>query len=240
MASKSKQQQFDSFESVINGIELSDEAKFSFDSGTKVVSSVAMKALQDSIEQAKQKLLEQSSWNGEFSTEEIQALIERMPFLQLCDSHPDEELEAPEVAFIRAKTGWLVHDYWYALSTSPGEHLFNTDMIDEGEDGKGGRGRSGVGMPPGVGTIVRQGFDTVTQMIGIAKQRGWKGIYIADGQQRMKWAAWVAAMEVGMQVYNFTPTEQERDRLSRLRRNEVTISKLRSHLKSRNSLGTSS
>ena len=201
-------------------------------SGEQNVSSASIENLRQAIEKSKEKLLDKyaTEWSGEISQEEIEALLERMPYLQLCNGDAEVEFEY-EIAFVRSKSGWLVHDYWHALSTSPGEHLYNTDMIDE--DAEGGTGRSGIGMPPGVGTIVKQGFDTAEQMIKLAKMRGWKGVYIVDGHRRMKWAAWVAAQLAGLNVYNFEPSEKERDRLARLRRNEAVIDRLRVDLRSR-------
>ena len=199
----------------------------------EVISSDAIEALKQSIERSKQKLLQQEDWLGDFSPEEIEAIMGRVPFLQICDSDTEVEFEE-SVSFIRASSGWLMHDYVHALAASPGEHMYNTDMVDEEDET--GTGRSGVGMPPGVGTIIKQGFDTAMQMVELAKKRGWHGVYIVDGHRRMKWAAWVAAMQLGVTVYNFEPTERERDRLSRLRRNEAAISKLRVDLKSRHEL----
>jgi hypothetical protein len=194
--------------------------------------SVNIEELRQAIEKSKEKLLQKyaTEWSGDFTVEEIEALLNRMPYLQMCNGDVEVEYDQ-EIAFVRSKSGWLVHDYWHALASSPGEHLFNTDMIDE--DDTTGTGRSGIGMPPGVGTIVKQAFDTAEQMVSLAKKRGWKGVYLVDGHRKMKWAAWVAAQAVGLEVYNFEPSENERDRLARLRRNEAVIDKLRVDLRSR-------
>jgi hypothetical protein len=194
--------------------------------------SANIEELRQAIEKSKAKLLSKyaTEWSGDFTAEEIAALLNRMPYLQICNGDIEVEYDQ-EIAFVRSKSGWLVHDYWHALSASPGEHLFNTDMIDE--DDETGAGRSGIGMPPGVGTIVKQAFDTAEQMVSLAKKRGWKGVYLVDGHRKMKWAAWVAAQAAGLEVYNFEPSEKERDRLARLRRNEAVIERLRVDLRSR-------
>ena len=188
--------------------------------------SAGKSALQQAIDQAKERLKEAdaSNWSYEISPDEVEALLNRLPFLQITNADLEVEYER-EVTFIRSKSGWLMHDYWDALAASPGEHMYNLDMIDA--DDEDGSGRSGVGMPPGVGTIIKQAFDTAEQMVALAKQRNWKAVYIVDGHRRMKWATWVAAQAAGIEVIGFEPNEKERDRLYRLRRNEEAIDKLR-------------
>ena len=201
---------------------------------SKLSISSGMEALQQSIERSKQRLLaaDATAWSTEFSAAEIAALLNRMPYLQICNADLDVDYEH-EIAFVRAKSGWLLHDYWNAIAASPGEHLYCTDMVAEDDSDEGGTTSwGGVGMPPGVGTIVQQGFTTAEQMIALAQQRGWKGVYLVDGHRRMKWAAWVAGQSSGVEVFGFEPTEQERDRLYRLRRNEATIDKLRVNMRS--------
>lgn len=149
-------------------------------------------------------------WPKECSEEEIQALLNRFPFLQINDPKPNYAAFS-EVFFIEAESGWTIIDYECALVSSPGSHFFFTDTVRDDDDSGGG-----IGMPPGVGTIVKQAFDTADFMVALAAQRGWSAIYIVDGHPNMQWAAWVASQKYGIDLLGYEPSESDRQRLRRL------------------------
>lgn len=150
----------------------------------------------------------------EISPEEIQYLLDRCPFLQIVG--PTTELEPEEVKIIQSESGWDIHDYGDAISSSPGRLLFGGGnfriyLDDEDEGGSGGDI-----INPGKGTIRNQAFVTASEMVLMAHERGWDHFTIVDGHLLMKRAAWIKASEQGMTVDGFEPTAEDekiRDRV---------------------------
>lgn len=69
---------------------------------------------------------------------------------------------------------------------------------------------------PHRGTIVKQAFDSVVEMIGLAQEQGWAGVMIVDGHPDMQRAAWVEGCRVGMRIDGYTPdieAEKQRRRI---------------------------
>ena len=90
------------------------------------------------------------------------------------------------------------------MSSSPGHLLFNTTFKhpkNKDEDG----GDSGGG----IGTLVKQAWDTAEQMVEIAKNHGWKSISIADGHPLMMRAVWIAAEKNNIELTGFTPKDHD-------------------------------
>lgn len=71
--------------------------------------------------------------------------------------------------------------------------------------------------PTGKGTIVKQAFDTATEMVQIVGER-WPSMQIIAGERVMQWAAWVAAQEHGYKLEGFEPTLKEKEQYERLRK----------------------
>jgi hypothetical protein len=174
--------------------------------------------------------------------ENIQYLLSLYPFLQIVNT---EAMFIGEVTpkFIQAKSGWIIHDYNEAMSSSLGNFLYSaceyrplpfekrykqgSSKKDSSEDKTGGGkaggdgGDTGTGegeLKPGNGTIVQQAFTTAQEMVDLAHQKNWAGINIVSGAPIMKWAAWVAAESYGMAVVGFEPDKQALLKRQRLRR----------------------
>ncbi len=144
----------------------------------------------------------------------------RYPFLQMISSEPEFPDEiTPE--FYQAPSGWVIHDYGAALSSSPGKNLFGPGYpahLDEKEDGDEGEGGLGEIDLTGKGTIVKQIFDTAQAMMALAQQKNWPGVDIIAGTELMKWAAWMAAEDRGIKLDGFEPTEKDKQRRERIKR----------------------
>lgn len=162
-------------------------------------------------------------WDREITHAEIQYFIDRWPYLQILSTNKLEPLD--EVQYVTAKSNWTIINYGDALTSSPGKFLFGGGdfriMLNRDDDDGGG----GDIVNPGKGTIWRQAFDTVGDMIQLAKQLGWEGVHIIDGHPLMKWAAWMKAVEDGMSLSGFSPTERDIARRERVRRSEVEDAK---------------
>jgi hypothetical protein len=170
-----------------------------------------------------QKLgLQPSVWERPLTPEELQYLIDHCPFLQMVSTNIIDPLEEP--AFFTAKSGWVVHYYGDAMSSSPGHCLFARGF-SEGDDDDDGAGGAGLG------TIWKQAFDTAAEMVAYAKAHGWRGVHVIDGHPLMQWAAWMKASDEGLAVEGYTPSEQALHKRQRVKRSEVEDYKLRQGLR---------
>ena len=145
--------------------------------------------------------------------EQMDALMKRFPYLQLFHDYGDFEQEH-EVALVQVKTGWVICDYFYALSSSLGQRTYVVDAgartVPSSEGGDADEG--------GSGTVVLQAYETARLMVGIARERGWKSVRTVDGCDLMKWASWVAAEEYGIPFAGYEPDDAARAKRERLRR----------------------
>ena len=55
--------------------------------------------------------------------QDIYYLLSQWPFLQIANTESRLADLQPEVQFVEAGSGWLIHDYGDALSSSPGRFL---------------------------------------------------------------------------------------------------------------------
>lgn len=159
-------------------------------------------------------------WSGPLKHEDILYLINRYPFLQIISTEPSFKVDI-EPKFIKANSGWLIHDYGDAMSSSPGELLYGNYSIplktlqkkaEEDEGGESGAGEFGKG------TILNQAFLTAQEMIAIAIEKGWPGIDLVDGTELMKWAAWMAAEDKNLTLSGFEPTQEDKEKRARIRK----------------------
>jgi hypothetical protein len=154
------------------------------------------------------------------SHEDVAYLLHKYPFLQMINS--DARFEGEIIPkFVEAESGWVIHDYGDAMSSSPGENLFGgwndlaflkAIMEEEGKEG----GKGGAIIEPGKGTIVKQMVDTAFAMIDLAIAKKWTGIEIIDGTELMKWAAWAAASEKQFLVEGFAEKEADKKKYERV------------------------
>ncbi len=169
--------------------------------------------VEQQIKEAAEKLHIEANVLRKISPEEIQYLLDHCPFLQMVDIDPADENK--EVEFITAESGWTIHNYGDAMSSSPGQLLFGggnfrVHMLDDDDDDDGGGG--GSILNPGKGTIYNQAVMTAFEMVALAFQnseKSWGGIKIIDGHERMKRAAWIKASQLGISVEGYTPTEDD-------------------------------
>lgn len=156
-----------------------------------------------------------TDWNRPVLHQDVEYLLNRYPFLQIITT--DENPVMTPVQLIRAESGWVIHEYGAAMSSSPGEFLFaggNWQLFMAEEDGDNGDAT----VNPGKGTVIKQAFDTATEMMAIAKQKGWPGIFIVAGSPVMCWAAWVAAQELKLEIQGYEPTAEDKRKRDRLQR----------------------
>ena len=156
--------------------------------------------LTEGMEALSQKLQLDVNVLRDITPDEIQYLLDMCPFLQIVDTVVQyvEEMP-PEVQFVQARSGWTILDYGDAMSSSPGERILGmAEYHRKDEDDEGGQG-----------TIWNQAFITATEMVEIAKSRGWHGIQIVDGHRIMKRAAWIKALAAGLSVSGFEPNKED-------------------------------
>lgn len=135
----------------------------------------------------------------DISPREIQYLLDMCPFLQIVDTvlHFVDE-QPPEVQFIEARSRWTILDYGDAMTSSPGNRILGLGSYGREDDEEGGSG-----------TIWNQAFLTAIEMVEIAKSRGWRGIQVVDGHRIMKRGAWIKALESGLPVSGFEPSQED-------------------------------
>lgn len=175
----------------------------------------------DSIENVERMALR---YDLTVTNEDVLLYLERHPYLQLLNLDPTFE-DFEEVNIIKSPAGWAIQDFGDALSASQGELLFNdfgpmTLFAEQPEDIDESGDIGGSDLVPGAGTVVKQGFDTAVAMVDLIKQR-WTGVHIVSGSDLMKWAAWVAASDLGMDVYGYEPDKKAEARKTRIQRYEM-------------------
>ena len=161
-------------------------------------------------------------WSQPVRHQDAEYLRNHYPFLQIMSTEP----EFPEVItpqFYTASSGWTIHDYGEAMSSSPGKLLFGPgapDLEEKEDGGDAGEGGAGSTEFTGRGTVVKQLFDTARAMMKLITQKNWPGIDIIAGTELMKWALWMAAEDQGYKLQGFEPSEKDqakRERIKKLR-----------------------
>lgn len=171
--------------------------------------------LEQTIQEASEKLNIDINVLREITPEEVQYLLDHCPFLQIVG--PEMVLEKQKVKIVQSDSGWDIHDYGDALSSSPGRFIFGGGnfriyLDDESDEGSSG----GDIINPGKGTVVNQAWVTAGDMLTIASERGWKFVIIINGHGIMRRAAWIKASELSITIDGFEPTledERVRDRV---------------------------
>ena len=168
-------------------------------------------------------------WSNTIKHEDVEFLLNRYPFLQIVSTDPTFADEI-QPAFITADSGWIVHDYGDALSSSPGDQLFGNynppeaakPKMEAGEKENGGEGGGAgtgtTGIFAGKGTVINQAVMTAQEMIALAVKKGWPGVEIVAGTPVMQWAAWMTAEDYQFKVTGFTPSRLDRAKRDRVRK----------------------
>ena len=157
-----------------------------------------------------------------FSYSDVLYLLDQCPYLQIIDgvgkAKPWDEMRIDQSA-----SGWLIHNYGDALTSSPGRLIFGIGAglgsLSEDED-EGGSG--GVSLST-VGTVVNQSYITVRDMIALAIAQGWGHVKLVDGHPRLFRYAWVEAMSQGIAIEGFKPTDQDRQFQERIQSSSVEL-----------------
>jgi hypothetical protein len=145
------------------------------------------------------------------STQEIDNILLRYAFAQIINPEAVGE-EFNEIRFIRSRSGWLILHYGNAMTTSPGNNLFDHGTYITAEDGSLERVCSGTG------TINMKIINAAEDMIGIAKEEGWPVIHIVNGHPLMSWGIWKAAKELNLLVTGYVPSKDEEVKFERIQR----------------------
>ena len=159
------------------------------------------------IQQSLQTIGLSVDWQRRVSASDVLYLLDQCPFLQIADTGLQLSLDLPPLKVVTAKSGWRIHNYGNALSSSPGEWLFGnprtrrTRLDKEKQDDDKGGSR--------VGTLVNQAVMTVFDMIELVKANGWTGVQLIDGHPLMAWAAWMYALDSGLEMEGYTPTAKD-------------------------------
>lgn len=165
-------------------------------------------------------------WRKRINVSDVLYLLDRCPFLQMVDGGSAPQ-STEKLNIITGKSGWKIHDYKDAMSSSPGLLLFGGGNFkirlpeEEDEGGEGG----GI-INPGKGTIINQSVVTAFEMVELAQLYGWAKIKLIDGHPLMMWAAWMQALDAGIEISGFEPSEHDygkRRRIKRSRSEEQTM-----------------
>ena len=160
------------------------------------------------------------------SPEEMLWLLDHCPFLQVVNPNAVSE-DTKAVEIIRAESGWPIHDYGDAISSSPGPLIFGGGFfrISSDEDDEGG----GI-VNPGKGTLIKQSFDTAFTIAEMAARRGWLTINIIDGHPRMERALWIRAEQLGLTVEGFEPDERDEKVRDLIEKSDAEIEQIRKEI----------
>ncbi len=168
----------------------------------------------ESLQEAHQRLdlpldIDEVSKRG-VTVEDLLWILDRFPFVQLTDGEKKAE-PLPEVEVRSApSSGWDIHNYGNAMSSSPGRLLFGSSSSDDSGDDEGSGGLQVFG------TIVRQRYMTARDMVALAIDQGWGAVYVVDGHPKMMRDIWIESQAQGITVIGYKPTEADiatRDRI---------------------------
>lgn len=156
------------------------------------------------------------NWSNQIKHEDVLYLLNHYPFLQIVSSNPSFGEEV-QVKLLKAQSGWTIHDYGDAMSSSLGGLLFGDYSAGtktkprkkKNNDDEGGEGG---------GTIVNQAVTTAREMILKAIEKGWPGVEIVAGTPLMQWAAWMIAQEKQFSLGGYEPTKQDKAKHERVRK----------------------
>ena len=149
---------------------------------------------------------------GQVTDEDLLYLAKRWQFLQVVELS-GSAAGLDEVEIIKAPSGWNIQYYGDAMATSPGRLIYwDGDFRIESDDSDGGSTNLGVG------TLIKQAFDTATEMVRIAQEREWGGMIVVDGHPDMMRAAWIEAVRIGVRLDGYTPSVAD----ERIRRRVVS------------------
>lgn len=147
-----------------------------------------------------------------YTSQDLVYILNQHPFIQIVN--PDAKF-AGEIKhnIIKLASGWNLLDYGEALCSSAGEFMFGgadylnfiQKILDDKETADDD-GRTTIN--PGKGTIIKQTYDTIKEIIDIAICKGWDGIELVDGTPLMTEFLWRLCEEKGLTLDGYTPDEE--------------------------------
>lgn len=167
--------------------------------------------------------LDLNNWDRELTDAEIQYMFERFTHIQVATPNNPKLPTYSPPKITHSQSGWAIINYGNAISSSPGEYLFNYAGLPQyhamkkakGEDDDGGDDGTGIG------TIHKQRFDTAEDIVKEALKNGWESIHVVDGDPNFIWALWVHAEKNGLSVTGYDFNESEQQRKERVYRKEL-------------------
>ena len=175
------------------------------------------------LEAAADKLNVEIDYLRTIKPEELLYLLDHCPFLQIVNTVISEK-EQPDFELVKApNSGWDIHVYPDAMSSSPGRLLFGGYRWGDDEDDEDGGG---------FGTIYNQAFVTGMDMINLAQSLGWAGVQLVDGHPRMIRGAWIQAANNQFPFEGFEPTIQDLKVQQRVLTSPAEMETIRQKLKS--------
>ena len=142
------------------------------------------------------------------------------PFLQLVNTAASFGTTVT-LNLLTATTGWIIHDYGDAISTSAPHDI----PVKKSEDEKGDGGKEG-GEGGGSGTMSLQQIITAAEIIELIKQKGWPAVELIAGSKKMQRFLWIAAQEKNIKVNGFSPTQEDEKCLARIKARKAAIAKI--------------
>ena len=177
------------------------------------------------IQEAADKLDVEVDWLRAIKPEELLYLLDHCPFLQMVNTVISEQEQEAFKVVPAENSGWDVHVYPDAMSSSPGRLLFGGYRFgDDDDDEEGGGGK---------GTIYNQAFVTGMDMVELAQSIGWSGIQLVDGHPRMVRGAWIKASTISFPFEGFDPTMQDLQVQERVLISPAEMENLRQKIKAR-------
>jgi hypothetical protein len=167
-----------------------------------------------------------------YTHQDIVYLLNQHPFIQIISAQADFTKDN-EIKITKSVSGWNILDYGDALCSSAGEFMFggNDDKsfikrILDGEKNDGNQvDDTKITINPGKGTIIKQTYDTVQEIIDIAISKGWPGIEFIDGSPLMASLLWQLCEEKGLTLEGYTPEEKEEEEAKRKQRAKEVFEK---------------
>lgn len=138
------------------------------------------------------------------------------PFIQLVNTNPTYSGEM-NVKFITASTGWVIHDYGDAISTSIPHDLKKATKTGNAKDDEGKGGEGGEGGGAGTASVGQQ-VRTSEEIAALVKEKGWPAVEFIAGTQAMQRYLWAAAEEKNIKVEGFKPSETDKKYAERVRK----------------------
>jgi hypothetical protein len=183
------------------------------------------------VEQLKKMAMERP-----ISATDLQYLQTRYMFLDICNGDlsapPEDDVKATTII---AQSGWIIYDRGDRLTTGPGRLAYGPYLLKnqnqpavkdvDGEDGGTESGGSGGDKWLfGDGTLTKQLFDTVIEMMDIAASR-WGLAVILDGYYAMQRAAWMAAQEINFSI-DYSPNSEDQQLYETIRSRTSIFNKI--------------